>query len=1040
MTDNTADMANAKDRVNPAASSSSLSAQALADKNANSSCDNLAGIPDSSGPARLTALHTAAYAVRPPNSAGGLHHANSLGTFDMDPSATGNESNSALSHKSPFYNYFLDKTTFNEDGRYWAHRVGQQTDRNSLQHSQSLQPFLLDSLDNESRQTPRSSMSALGVSEGQASISIAERMAEVVGTAVTSEGVAKYSRQEVGDLELSQELEEMFQTLEKCVQMRAKYMEASYQCFGDNPKDSPDWEIYPPPPKPSYWPPQDPSIATPEIPMSVNNASQTSLDHGVDIAAFRIPEEHSGEYAMTECGVFQIYKDKNDAATHTNGKCHVPSVKNYFQDMEYIQNIISDGPTKSFAFRRLRYLESKFQMYVLLNEYQEMADSKRVPHRDFYNVRKVDTHIHHSSCMNQKHLLRFIKSKIKKNSSEAVIFRDGKHLTIAEVFESLNLTAYDLSIDTLDMHAHKDSFHRFDKFNLKYNPIGESRLREIFLKTDNFVKGRYLAELTKEVINDLEASKYQMVEYRISIYGRSRDEWDKIAKWVIDHRLFSHNVRWLIQVPRLYSVYKKSHQVKSFEDIIRNVFEPLFEVTKDPRTHPELHIFLQRVIGFDSVDDESKTEKRIFKKFPAPRAWTIAMNPPYSYYLYYMFANISSLNLFRRERGFNTFLLRPHAGEAGDPDHLTCAFLTSHSISHGILLRKVPAMQYLFYLEQIGIAMSPLSNNALFLNYERNPFLTFFQRGMNVSLSTDDPLQFHFTKEPLIEEYSVAAQIWKLSSTDMCEIARNSVLQSGWELKIKQRWLGNTCYMAGPAGNDIHKTNVPNIRLQYRYQTLMEERMMVLSALRVNMGDEAVSETLSYIDSNATTHGTGATSKDITSLGVSKSDHGTPITGVAVLSAINNAFAMSNVISIGPTHPSTDTSSIEAVHGRAQGLPIELSLRRNVSRPTAGIATEPLLQSNSPIGINSPSDLYKANHYTDTTVLRGSPLRTSAHVDEGSAPVLNLSAPALPIVPGAAGGFAAYAMVAEKRARALPGHDVETLQIDRPSDVGDDDD
>lgn len=47
------------------------------------------------------------------------------------------------------------------------------------------------------------------------------------------------------------------------------------------------------------------------------------------------------------------------------------------------------------------------------------------------------------------------------------------------------------------MHAHTDSFHRFDKFNLKYNPIGESRLREIFMKTDNFIQGRYLAELTK---------------------------------------------------------------------------------------------------------------------------------------------------------------------------------------------------------------------------------------------------------------------------------------------------------------------------------------------------------------------------------------------------------------------------------------------------------------------------------------------------------------------------------------------------------------
>jgi len=55
-------------------------------------------------------------------------------------------------------------------------------------------------------------------------------------------------------------------------------------------------------------------------------------------------------------------------------------------------------------------------------------------------------------------------------------------------------------------------------------------------------------------------------------------------------------------------------------------------------------------------------------------------------------------------------------------------------------------MQYLYYLAQIGVAMSPLSNNSLFLNYHRNPLLEFFQKGLLISLSTDDPLQFHFTK------------------------------------------------------------------------------------------------------------------------------------------------------------------------------------------------------------------------------------------------------------------------------------------------------
>lgn len=127
-----------------------------------------------------------------------------------------------------------------------------------------------------------------------------------------------------------------------------------------------------------------------------------------------------------------------------------------------------------------------------------------------------------------------------------------------------------------------------------------------------------------------------------------------------------------------------------------DIFGPLFEVTKDPKSHPELHIFLQRCVGFDSVDDESKSERRIFKKFPLPSEWNMELNPPYSYYLYFMFANMTTLNHLRKSRGFNTFVLRPHAGEAGDLDHLTCAFLTSQGISHGILLRKLPVLQYLY--------------------------------------------------------------------------------------------------------------------------------------------------------------------------------------------------------------------------------------------------------------------------------------------------------------------------------------------------------
>lgn len=37
-----------------------------------------------------------------------------------------------------------------------------------------------------------------------------------------------------------------------------------------------------------------------------------------------------------------------------------------------------------------------------------------------------------------------------------------------------------------------------------------------------------------------------------------------------------------------------------------------------------------------------------------------------------------------------------------------------------------------------------------------------------------------------MEEYSIAAQVWKLSACDMCELARNSVIMSGFNHKVWQ--------------------------------------------------------------------------------------------------------------------------------------------------------------------------------------------------------------------------------------------------------------
>lgn len=49
------------------------------------------------------------------------------------------------------------------------------------------------------------------------------------------------------------------------------------------------------------------------------------------------------------------------------------------------------------------------------------------------------------------------------------------------------------------------------------------------------------------------------------------------------------------QIPRLYNIYKETGVIDSFEDMLANLFEPLFEVTANPESHPQLHVFLSQV-------------------------------------------------------------------------------------------------------------------------------------------------------------------------------------------------------------------------------------------------------------------------------------------------------------------------------------------------------------------------------------------------------------------------------------------------------------
>ena len=133
---------------------------------------------------------------------------------------------------------------------------------------------------------------------------------------------------------------------------------------------------------------------------------------------------------------------------------------------------------------------------------------------------------------------------------------------------------------------------------------------------------------------------------------------------------------------------------------------------------------MTHIVGFDSVDDEGAVEASC-QDCPRPHEWTSDQNPAYWWQLYYIWSNLQVLNQLRQARNLNTFAFRPHAGETGDPMHLAASYMLCESINHGVLLDAQVSLQYLYYLDQVGMSLSPLSNNFLFQRIAENPMPKF---------------------------------------------------------------------------------------------------------------------------------------------------------------------------------------------------------------------------------------------------------------------------------------------------------------------------
>eukprot|EP00668_Euglena_longa_P013849 GGOE01017797.1.p1 GENE.GGOE01017797.1~~GGOE01017797.1.p1 ORF type:complete len:1399 (-),score=483.25 GGOE01017797.1:145-4296(-) len=527
----------------------------------------------------------------------------------------------------------------------------------------------------------------------------------------------------------------------------------------------------------------------------------------------RLPKEFTCQLVN---GVMRGYDKHNVPVTG-----RVPSFAEFTKDWLEFQRVIDDVDVKTLAFWRLLMLERKFDVYKAINGADEEEFAEAGEHRDFYQTHKVDTHIHMAAAMTGKRLLDFIVNKVTHHDHDLVKQGPNGPVTLGEMFKALQVDVRGLTVNALDVQADSTLWERFDYFNAKYRPMGNSELREMFLKTDNYMGGRYFAEIVKGVFADMEKDVFTFAENRISIYGKHASEWSKLANWFDVHGMYHHHNCWMIQIPRTYAFLFESGEVKSFAELLTNIFTPLWEVSIDPSRDPKLSYFMDQFSGFDCVDNEAVMD--LPGNEVSPEEWTSGQNPSYHYWLYHLWGNIRALNTFRASRGQSTYTFRPHCGESGPVSHLVTGFLLADGISHGINLRHSPPLQYLCFLAQIPIAMSPLSNNSLFLDIHSNPFPSFFSKGLNVSLSTDDPLQFHNTQEPLVEEYSIASKIWKLDPTDMCEIARNSVRQSGFPHHLKEKWLGKFYFLGSTLGNRPCMSHVADIRVAFRFEVYHDE-------------------------------------------------------------------------------------------------------------------------------------------------------------------------------------------------------------------------
>jgi adenosine deaminase/aminodeoxyfutalosine deaminase len=144
----------------------------------------------------------------------------------------------------------------------------------------------------------------------------------------------------------------------------------------------------------------------------------------------------------------------------------------------------------------------------------------------------------------------------------------------------------------------------------------------------------------------------------------------------------------------------------------------------------------------------------------------------------------------------NGLRLTAHAGETTGPESVWGALnIGAERIGHGLSAASDPDLMEVMAQKQVPVEMCITSNlrTGACKELQEHPVKKFFDEGLMITLSTDDPAMFQTS---LNKEYDIAQQEFSFSEEHLRELARNSIEASFLPVEKKLRFMQQIDFLA----------------------------------------------------------------------------------------------------------------------------------------------------------------------------------------------------------------------------------------------------